>query len=156
MDARDHLGSKPLRVGLSTRALFDLEEEHRVFMTEGVQAYAALQLERENTLVGKGTGFEVVERLLALNEKDEAPFVEVVLLSQNSPDLSLRAFHSIDEGVSRVRIAIVTTGNAPAHAHAVHTLWALGLGHSGRRSSLRRDWIKGSDLEGFRRAHLFR
>ena len=91
------LRSQPLRIGVSTRALFDLEEEHSVFTSEGVQAYAALQLARESTPIKKGTGFEVIERLLALNEPDHRPYVEVILMSRNSPDLSLRAFNSIEK-----------------------------------------------------------
>jgi 5'-nucleotidase len=94
--AADTLRKNPLRIGISTRALFDLEEEHRVFEDQGVKAYAAMQLDREDVTLAKGAGFEVVERLLALNDPGTAPYVEVILLSQNSPDLSLRAFKSID------------------------------------------------------------
>ncbi|TIQ28393.1 MAG: 5'-nucleotidase [Mesorhizobium sp.] len=104
------LRASPLRIGISTRALFDLEEEHRVFEERGVKAYAALQLERENIILGKGTGFEVVERLLALNDPDAPPYVEVILLSQNSPDLSLRAFKSIDHHGLVVKTGSFTSG----------------------------------------------
>lgn len=85
----------PLVVGISTRALFDLREEHDLFEAKGVEAYARLQREREKIVLPKGTGFEVVERLLALNPPSGPATVEVVLISRNSPDLSLRAFHSI-------------------------------------------------------------
>lgn len=94
-DLKEILRSKPLRIGISTRALFDLEEEHEVFASQGVHAYTEMQRDRETTIVGKGAGFDVIERLLRLNEPDQKPFVQVVLLSKNSPDLSLRAFHSI-------------------------------------------------------------
>jgi 5'-nucleotidase len=106
------LRATPLRIGISTRALFNLEEEHSVFVNEGVRAYAKLQLERENTPIGKGTGFEVVERLLSLNEPSEKPYVEVVLLSQNSPDLSLRAFHSIAEYGLAIKTGSFTSGRS--------------------------------------------
>jgi len=95
-DIRETLRAQPLRIGISTRALFNLEEEHTVFQGQGVEAYSKLQLEREDTLIRKGPGFEVVERLLRLNEPDQKPYLEVFLLSRNSPDLSLRAFNSID------------------------------------------------------------
>lgn len=108
----DSLKANPLRVGISTRALFDLEEEHRVFEVQGVQAYAAMQLEREDVILRKGSGFEVVERLLALNDPDTAPYVEVVLLSQNSPDLSLRAFKSIDHYGLAVKTGSFTSGRS--------------------------------------------
>jgi len=87
----------PLVVGISTRALFDLREEHQVFEDEGVAAYAELQRGREKIVLPKGTGFEVVERLLGLNPIGKSPMVEVVLISRNSPDLSLRAFNSVAE-----------------------------------------------------------
>ncbi|SEN85011.1 5'-nucleotidase [Sphingomonas gellani] len=108
------LRENPLRIGISTRALFDLEEEHRVFKTEGVKAYASMQLAREDTVLGKGTGFEVVERLLALNQPGKVPFVEVILLSQNSPDLSLRAFKSIDRYKLGIKTGSFTSGRSLA------------------------------------------
>ncbi|MCX7322007.1 MAG: 5'-nucleotidase [Hyphomicrobiales bacterium] len=95
-ELKERLRSHPLRIGVSTRALFDLEEEHRVFEAEGVHAYAQMQRDREDVIVQKGAGFEVIERLLKLNETGMKPYVQVVLLSKNSPDLSLRAFHSIE------------------------------------------------------------
>ena len=36
--------SEPLVVGISSRALFDLENENRIFENEGVDAYEAYQL----------------------------------------------------------------------------------------------------------------
>lgn len=84
----------PLVIGVSTRALFDLEEEHEVFEKEGVLAYSELQRQRENIVLKPGAAFEVARRLLALNPKDAPKLVEIVVLSKNSPDLSLRAFNS--------------------------------------------------------------
>ena len=114
----DDLGASlkvnPLRIGISTRALFNLEEEHRVFEEHGVKAYAAMQLEREDTLLGQGAGFEVVERLLGLNDPRSSPYVEVILLSQNSPDLSLRAFKSIDRHGLAVKTGSFTSGRSLA------------------------------------------
>jgi 5'-nucleotidase len=81
-------------------------------MYQGVQAYAKLQLERENQLIGKGTGFEVIERLLRLNEAKQAPYVEVMLLSRNSPDLSLRAFNSIKEYGLAIKTGSFTSGRS--------------------------------------------
>lgn len=108
----DTLRANPLRIGISTRALFDLEVEHRVFEDHGVKAYAAMQLDREDVILGKGTGFEVVERLLALNDPGKAPFVEVILLSQNSPDLSLRAFKSVDHYGLAIKTGSFTSGRS--------------------------------------------
>jgi 5'-nucleotidase len=111
-DIRETLRSQPLRIGISTRSLFNLEEEHAVFVNEGVEAYAALQLRREDTLIEKGPGFEVVERLLRLNEPDQKPYVEVFLLSRNSPDLSLRAYNSIDRYRLGIKAGSFTSGRS--------------------------------------------
>jgi len=94
-DLKARLRAAPLRIGISTRALFDLEEEHKVFEEKGVHAYTEIQREREEVVIRKGTAFEVVDRLLRLNELDRDPFVQIVILSRNSPDLSLRAFNSM-------------------------------------------------------------
>lgn len=123
-DPKSSLRANPLRVGISTRALFDLEEEHQVFEREGLAAYAAMQLEREDVILPKGAGFEVVERLLALNEPDAKPYVEVVLLSQNSPDLSLRAFKSIAHYDLVVRTGSFTSGRSLA---PFVPAWAIDL-----------------------------
>jgi hypothetical protein len=108
----DSLRANPLRIGISTRALFDLEEEHRLFEDQGVKAYAAMQLDREDVILRKGAGFEVVERLLALNDPGTLPYVEVILLSQNSPDLSLRAFKSINHYGLSVKTGSFTSGRS--------------------------------------------
>jgi 5'-nucleotidase len=123
-EKRTLLGEAPLRIGISTRALFNLEEEHAVFVKQGVQAYAKLQRERENDLIAKGTGFEVIERLLGLNEPGQAPYVQVMLLSQNSPDLSLRAFNSIRKYGLAIKTGSFTSGRSLG---PFITAWELDL-----------------------------
>jgi 5'-nucleotidase len=104
----------PLIIGVSTRAMFDLAEEHRVFRQEGLAAYAALQLEREKQPLKKGAAFEVTRRLLALNKDGESPVVEIVLLSKNSPDLSLRAFDSFEHYQIPIRHGSFISGRSLA------------------------------------------
>ena len=104
----------PLVVGVSTRAMFDLSEEHRVFKEAGLQAYATLQRERESQPLKPGAAFEVTRRLLALNAPNEPPVVEVILLSKNSPDLSLRAFNSFDHHELPIKLGSFTSGRSVA------------------------------------------
>jgi 5'-nucleotidase len=47
-----------------------------------------------------------------LNDPGTAPYVEVILLSQNSPDLSLRAFKSIDHYGLAVKTGSFTSGRS--------------------------------------------
>ena len=108
----DSLRSSPLRIGVSTRALFNLEYEHSVFVERGVQEYSKLQREREHQVLEKGAGFEVIEQLLRLNEQRQVPYVEVVMLSRNSPDLSLRAFNSVQEYGLPIKTGSFTSGRS--------------------------------------------
>ena len=110
MEIRESLANSPLRVGVSTRALFNLEDEHKIFEQEGVLAYADLQRKREEIVLEKGSGFQVIQRLLNLNEDKSNPFVQVILLSRNSPDLSLRAFHSIQHYGLDIKLGSFTSG----------------------------------------------
>ena len=76
-----------LVVAISSRALFDLNEGHKIFEEEGVQAYCRYQIERENDLLEPGVAFPLVKKLLRLNELGSPrERVEVILLSRNSAD----------------------------------------------------------------------
>ena len=108
---RSASGGPCLRIGVSTRALFDLAEEHAVFETLGALAYGLLQRSREEVPMAPGRGFDLVSRLLALNAPGPR-VVEVVLVSRNPPDLAMRAFASI----AHHGLAITTgsfTGGSP-------------------------------------------
>ena len=104
----------PLIVGVSTRAMFDLEEEHAIFEQQDVHAYIELQRARENVLLKPGPAFEVTRRLLALNSADADPLVVVILLSKNSPDLSLRAFRSCEHYGIAAKHGSFTSGRSVA------------------------------------------
>ena len=104
----------PLIIGVSTRAMFDLAEEHAVFEREGVKAYAKLQRERENDPLRPGAASEVTKRLLALNPTVGKPLVDVILLSKNSPDLSLRAFKALDQHQIPIGRGSLTSGRSVA------------------------------------------
>ncbi|WP_313251021.1 5'-nucleotidase [Stenotrophomonas sp.] len=101
-----------LTVAVTSRALFDLEEGHALFESEGVEAYAAYQREHEDDILKPGVAFPVVRKLLALNDgaPEDTPRVEVILLSRNSADTGLRIFNSIQHyGLDIVR-ATFTAG----------------------------------------------
>ena len=84
-----------LVVAVSSRALFDLEEEHRIFESRGIAAYRQYQIEHRNTPLRPGVAFALVARLLKLNElfPGHNPF-RVVVLSRNSPETGQRFFSS--------------------------------------------------------------
>ena len=83
-----------LVVAISSRALFDLTESHRIYTLDGVEAYHRYQLEHENEILAAGPAFVLVKKLLRLNRPDKQ-YVEVILLSRNSADTGLRVFNAI-------------------------------------------------------------
>jgi 5'-nucleotidase len=102
-----------LVVAISSRALFDLAESHEVFTTQGVDAYHAYQIANEDEPLAPGIAFNMVKKLLSLNEKDSKnPRVEVILLSRNSADTGLRVFQSIQHHVLNISRAAFTKGRS--------------------------------------------
>ena len=87
--------AETLVVGISSRALFDLEEENNLFQTQGVFEYRKHQKEREGILLKPGTGFHVVKALLNLNTLSKDRLVEVIVMSKNSPETGIRVLNSI-------------------------------------------------------------
>ncbi|WP_196892782.1 5'-nucleotidase [Aureivirga marina] len=86
-----------LVIGVSSRALFDLEEENSVFEKEGIEGYRKYQQEKENDSLKPGTAFILVKSLLELNNQADKRIVEVVVMSRNSPETGVRMLNSINE-----------------------------------------------------------
>ena len=101
-----------LTVAVTSRALFDLEESHALFESEGVEAYSDFQRTHEDDVLAPGMAYSVVRKLLALNEGAPAdtPRVEVILLSRNSADTGLRIFNSIQHHQLGIVRATFTSG----------------------------------------------
>ena len=122
-----------LVVAISSRALFDFEEENRVF-EEGVAqqalgahrdaAYMQLQLDRLDVPAKPGVAFSLVKKLLAFNDvpetSGEAPAnskspqrVEVVILSRNDPVSGMRVFRSAQHYGLKIQRGTFNRGEPP-------------------------------------------
>lgn len=89
--------SDKLVIGISSRALFNLEHENEIYERQGVDAYAAYQRQNEDAPLDPGTAFPLVRALLSLNGLiQDKRLVEVVVVSRNTPDTGLRAFNAIE------------------------------------------------------------
>ena len=102
-----------LVVGISSRALFDLDEENRIFEEQGLQAYSDYQIEHENDILKQGSGFSLVKALLKLNEQGKHR-VEIIIMSRNSADTSLRIFNSIASYQLDITRAVLAGGSSLA------------------------------------------
>lgn len=103
--------NRKLVIGVSSRALFDLTAENEIFETEGVDAYCRYQVEHENDILKKGPGFGLIEALLKINElPGMEDRVEVIIMSHNSPDTSLRVFNAIKHYGLNISRAVLASG----------------------------------------------
>lgn len=100
-----------LVVAISSRALFDFEEENRIFEDGDDRAYMQLQLQRVEQPARPGVAFSLVHKLLAFNET--APRVEVVILSRNDPVSGMRVFRSAQHYGLPMQRGVFTRGQPP-------------------------------------------
>jgi 5'-nucleotidase len=101
-----------LVVAISSRALFDFEEENQVFEQTDDTAYMRLQLERLDIPAKPGVAFSLVKKLLAFNS-ESAQNVEVVILSRNDPVSGLRVMKSAAHYALPIIRCSFTRGEAP-------------------------------------------
>jgi 5'-nucleotidase len=101
-----------LVVAISSRALFDFEEENRVFDAQGERAYIDLQYSRMNVPAKEGVAFRLVKKLLTFNSGD-VQLVEVVILSKNDPVSGLRIFRSAERAGLKLERGVFTRGRSP-------------------------------------------
>ena len=101
-----------LVVAISSRALFDFEEENRLFEGADDRAYMALQLDRLDQPARPGVAFSLVRKLLAFNTPGQ-PRVEVVILSRNDPVSGMRVFRSAEHFGLTIERGVFTRGQSP-------------------------------------------
>lgn len=107
-----------LVVAISSRALFDFEQENEVFEQHDDRAYMQLQLDRLDQPAKPGVAFSLVKKLLAFNAvapDAAAPqqLVEVVILSRNDPVSGMRVFRSAQHYGLPIQRGTFTRGQPP-------------------------------------------
>ena len=101
-----------LVVAISSRALFNLEEENRLFEHGDPDAYMRLQLERLDVPASPGIAYSLVRKLLRFND-DGVQRVEVVILSRNDPASGMRIFNSGAAVELQIQRGVFTQGRSP-------------------------------------------
>ena len=103
----------PLIIAISSRALFDMNESHRVYEEEGLDAYQKYQITREDEPLEPGVAFSLVKKVLGLNKLVKESPIQVILLSRNSADTGLRVFNSIQYYQLDITRAAFSGGESP-------------------------------------------
>jgi 5'-nucleotidase len=105
-----------LVVAISSRALFDFEQENEVFEQGDDRAYMDLQLAKLDEPAKPGVAFSLVQKLLAFNFGNidgKSKRVEVVILSRNDPVSGMRVFRSAQHYGLNVQRGTFTRGQPP-------------------------------------------
>lgn len=104
--------SGQLVVAISSRALFDFEEENQLFEGVDDRAYMQHQLANVDVPARPGVAFSLVRKLLAFNAGGEQR-VEVVILSRNDPVSGMRVFRSAKHYGLPIERGVFTRGQSP-------------------------------------------
>ena len=103
-----------LVIGISSRALFDLSDSHKIFENQGIEAYREYQIENENEILEPGDAFNLVTKILKINDFYKSnDRIEVILLSRNTADTGLRVFNSIEAHKLDITRAVFCGGESP-------------------------------------------
>ena len=101
-----------LVVAISSRALFNLEEENRIFEAGDNEGYMKLQLDRIDVPAAPGIAYSLIRKLLRFND-DGVQRVEVVILSRNDPVSGMRIFRSSAAADIKLQRGVFTQGRPP-------------------------------------------
>ena len=102
-----------LVIAISSRALFNLDEEDRVYREQGTDAFIEYQREHEEHVIAPGVAFSLIRSLLELNGRigtDGGQPIEVVIVSKNHPDCLIRIQRSAEYYGLPIKRALLTGG----------------------------------------------
>lgn len=97
-----------LSVAVSSRALFDFEEENEIFKAHGEDAYIQMQRDRLGQVPASGVAFNLVQKLLSFNQEEE--LTRVMVISRNDPVTGLRVFRAAAENRLKIEQGCFTRG----------------------------------------------
>jgi 5'-nucleotidase len=112
-----------LRVAVSSRALFNLEDGNDLFNRDGWEAFDDYMRQNEHKPLRPGVAFQTIKKLLALNAPGQADKVSIMLLSSNTLEAGARVLNSAAHYGLTIDRAFFTSGGdrcALAKAGGVH------------------------------------
>ncbi|XP_051885559.1 cytosolic 5'-nucleotidase 1A isoform X1 [Pristis pectinata] len=93
---------KAVTIAISARALFDMEEEHELFLTEGPEEYINYQISNEDIPLKEGIVLPFIRAVNMVNKKllklnpEEKQLFEILLLSTHSAEGGVRIINSVN------------------------------------------------------------
>lgn len=103
-----------LIIGISSRALFNLDASHEIYLKDGLEAYQKYQIDNEDKTLEPGMAFPLVQKILNINSfYPDQNRIEVILLSRNTSDTGLRIRNSIEAHNLNISRAAFCGGDSP-------------------------------------------
>ena len=103
-----------LIIGISSRALFNLDESHEIYQKKGLKSYQDYQIKNEDKTLEPGEAFGLVKKILQIIDLYESKDrIEVILLSSNTSDTGLRIRNSIEAHNLNISRAAFCGGESP-------------------------------------------
>ncbi|KAJ7416640.1 Cytosolic 5'-nucleotidase 1A [Willisornis vidua] len=117
-----------ITIAVSSRALFRMEEEQKIYSEQGVEAYVKYQLDHENEPFLPGAAFPFVKLGLATSLFDGQEcfggeeLFDIVLMTNNHAQVGVRLINSINHYDLFIERFCMTGGNSPiCYLKAYHT-----------------------------------
>jgi len=105
-------------IAVSSRVLFDMREERKIWDEEGMQAYIKHMVQNENKPLKPGAAFSFIHALENINLKllemnpDEKRLFDVVLMSNNSAQVGISLINSVNHHKLTIERFCLTAGKS--------------------------------------------
>lgn len=108
-----------ITIAVSSRALFDMVEERKLYVEKGVEKYVQYQEEHENEPLKPGPAFPFVKALEEVNARlralypDSEELFDIVLMTNNHAQVGVRLINSINHYGLNIERFCMTGGKSP-------------------------------------------
>lgn len=106
-------------IAVSSRTLFNMVAERKIYEDEGVEKYVAFQVEHENDPLKPGPAFPFVKALMNVNNRlrelypDSEELFDIVLMTNNHAQVGVRLINSINHYGLTIERFCMTGGKSP-------------------------------------------
>ncbi|KAJ3606873.1 hypothetical protein NHX12_026391 [Muraenolepis orangiensis] len=106
-------------IAVSSRTLFNMVDERRIYEEEGVEKYVAHQIAHEDEPLKPGAAFPFVKAVMSVNTRlrelypDSGELFDVVLMTNNPAPVGVRLINSINHYGLHIERFCMTGGKSP-------------------------------------------
>ncbi|XP_077885753.1 cytosolic 5'-nucleotidase 1B isoform X4 [Ictidomys tridecemlineatus] len=108
-----------ITIAVSSRALFNMVDDRRIYEEEGLEKYMEYQLTNENVILTPGPAFRFVKALQHVNSRlrdlypDDQELFDIVLMTNNHAQVGVRLINSVNHYGLLIDRFCLTGGKSP-------------------------------------------